>query len=1022
MYQDASRWCVPFQAQVLVTLLDRQSKLPTKPVRLLERSIYSSRYCFTENMHNNGSISDADYEELVRIFQWVIKNKSIPIDLIVYLRASPTVCMERIRARKRSGEGDIPLEYLEELHKLHESWLIERRFGPLPAPLLVFDCNAALPELLSEYRSHKEEVMCGIQFEKAKYFISGLRFSLTLPSSKSSQEYDYTVQKDHINQCQMKATFPNGIDHNLNSVCNDNPQSSYIELSTTNSSTISQNYSSDSLSNRMSGTCNGSCGKSVSTFIPLNVSTGSRENHFSQSITSLNTAVLNNGNNHTSNNNNNNNDNNSNINVHQGKYNYGLDSACNNTMNSTDSTTSIHPKVVNSCNNYNNNNDKDKSQRNFSNTLTPLSSTSPSSLLPSTHLPVKSTNCSSEKIVKSTQEDQLFACESNSCHSKLDSSPNHLLSSDSVYLPLDLSKNRTNTNDDNKIQKLPGKNTVGKPYSTEKHESSRLSPNDTLLSSRNFIPLNKTIHRSHSPTNSLHNSKANATSKPLKESLIDGVHLIVDDDDNDDGDDGGEEEEVDVFTEGTVQTTKLIHPLEDDLQLQPQESNITHQNGSSHVNMGKPLMNSNYDDNAGCQYSSSILRKDFKSSELCSSLNTNQTNENSHDNIIATKSEKLTQINHDLRLPNGHNNIPPELCDSVTPISDGETNTINSGAPLPVTQDAGTLTDCIPSISSSSTQPCCSDCCKQKQFLEKMFLYFDLCLEEQSMLIELQSKSMLSLVNEVCELKSWKESVMGTISAFIHQSANFPPNSGQTDNDNCTSQNPLTYQSSDECSSNTLMNCAVSSTTTPIEENGEAGNTEGIITNDIESDLQSHAHIDTHEENHIISNYSRSIDNNAANDQLPNEIRKSQQRVSTINNSTTECSEISELQHTLRVNHNNDNDNNNNNNNRINNERSNSSSNDDHNNNFYHNNTSTECIISMHTSNAIETNRQGSGSRSDVQYSNATNSPVDVEDSPNDDDDEDNNNIEHVRQVLIQAMNLDASVDDEVDTSHDNSG
>ncbi|CAH8865169.1 unnamed protein product [Trichobilharzia szidati] len=853
--------------------------------------------------------------------------------------------------------------------------------------------------------------------EKAKYFISGLRFSLTLPSSKSSQEYDYTVQKDHINQCQMKATFPNGIDHNLNSVCNDNPQSSYIELSTTNSSTISQNYSSDSLSNRMSGTCNGSCGKSVSTFIPLNVSTGSRENHFSQSITSLNTAVLNNGNNHTSNNNN---DNNSNIHVHQGKYSHGLDSACNNTMNSTDSTISIHPKVVNICNNYNN--DKDKSQRNFSNTLTPLSSISPSSLLPSTHLPVKNTNCLSEKIVKSTPEDQLFTCGSNSCHSKLDSSPNHLLSSDSVYLPLDLSKNRTNTNDDNKVQKLSGKNIVGKPYSTEKRESSRLSPNDTLLSSRNFIPLNKTIHRSHSPTNSLHNSKANATSKPLKESLIDGVHLIVDDDDNDDGDDGGEEEEVDVFTEGTVQTTKFIHPLEDDLQLQPQESNITHQNGSSHVNMGKPLMNSNYDDNAGCQYSSSILRKDFKSSELCSSLNTNQTNENSHDNIIATKSEKLTQINHDLRLPNGHNNIPPELCDSVTPISDGETNTINNGAPLPVTQDAGTLTDCIPSISSSSTQPCCSDCCKQKQFLEKMFLYFDLCLEEQSMLIELQSKSMLSLVNEVCELKSWKESVMGTISAFIHQSANFPPNSGQTDNDNCTSQNPLTYQSSDECSSNTLMNCAVSSTTTPIEENGEAGNTEGIITNDIESDLQSHAHIDTHEENHIISNYSGSIDNNAENDQLPSEIRKSQQRVSTINNSTTECSEISELQHTLRVNYNN---NDGDNNNSINNERSNSSSsNGDHNNNFYHNNTSTECIISMHTSNAIEINHQGSGSHCDVQYSNATNSPVGVEDSPddNDDDDDDNNNIEHVRQVLIQAMNLDASVDDEVDTSHDNSG
>lgn len=28
-------------------------------------------------------------------------------------------------------------KYLEDLHELHEAWLIERRFGQLPAPLLV---------------------------------------------------------------------------------------------------------------------------------------------------------------------------------------------------------------------------------------------------------------------------------------------------------------------------------------------------------------------------------------------------------------------------------------------------------------------------------------------------------------------------------------------------------------------------------------------------------------------------------------------------------------------------------------------------------------------------------------------------------------------------------------------------------------------------------------------------------------------------------------------------------------------
>ncbi|CAH8543468.1 unnamed protein product [Schistosoma turkestanicum] len=159
MYQDQRRWSVPFQAQVLVTLLDLQSKPPNKPVRLLERSIYSSRYCFTENMHNNGSISDADYEELLKIYQWIFKYKSLPIDLIVYLRANPTVCFERLHARNRSGEEGIALKYLEDLHELHEAWLIERRFGPLPAPVLVFDCNKPFPELLSVYRSHKEKIM-----------------------------------------------------------------------------------------------------------------------------------------------------------------------------------------------------------------------------------------------------------------------------------------------------------------------------------------------------------------------------------------------------------------------------------------------------------------------------------------------------------------------------------------------------------------------------------------------------------------------------------------------------------------------------------------------------------------------------------------------------------------------------------------------------------------------------------------------------------------------------------------------
>ncbi|CAH8579479.1 unnamed protein product [Dicrocoelium dendriticum] len=53
MYNDVAKWAVPFQAQVLVTLLDRQLKPQTAPVRLVERSVYSTRYCFVERMHED---------------------------------------------------------------------------------------------------------------------------------------------------------------------------------------------------------------------------------------------------------------------------------------------------------------------------------------------------------------------------------------------------------------------------------------------------------------------------------------------------------------------------------------------------------------------------------------------------------------------------------------------------------------------------------------------------------------------------------------------------------------------------------------------------------------------------------------------------------------------------------------------------------------------------------------------------------------------------------------------------------
>ena len=44
-------------------------------------------------------------------------------DGFIYLKADPDVCSERMARRNRSEEGGVKLEYLEQLHNMHEQWL-----------------------------------------------------------------------------------------------------------------------------------------------------------------------------------------------------------------------------------------------------------------------------------------------------------------------------------------------------------------------------------------------------------------------------------------------------------------------------------------------------------------------------------------------------------------------------------------------------------------------------------------------------------------------------------------------------------------------------------------------------------------------------------------------------------------------------------------------------------------------------------------------------------------------------------
>lgn len=122
----------------------------------MERSLYSARYCFVENLFQKQLISPVEYTILDNWFN--ICQQSAPVDLIIYLRTDPDVVFERIHRRGRPEESKITLDYIRSLHQLHEDWLINEKY-PLPAPVISIDANIPLEQILSVYEEKTNGIL-----------------------------------------------------------------------------------------------------------------------------------------------------------------------------------------------------------------------------------------------------------------------------------------------------------------------------------------------------------------------------------------------------------------------------------------------------------------------------------------------------------------------------------------------------------------------------------------------------------------------------------------------------------------------------------------------------------------------------------------------------------------------------------------------------------------------------------------------------------------------------------------------
>jgi len=155
LYEDPKRWSFQFQSYVQLTRLQLLKKPSNCSVKIIERSIQNNRYCFLENAKKEGSLCGAELEVLVSWYDWLNSNIGVPLDLIVYLKTSPEVAYQRLKARGRKEEAGVPMEFIESLHQSYEDWLIHEKQGKPPAPVLVLDADQGIDNMITTYEQYK---------------------------------------------------------------------------------------------------------------------------------------------------------------------------------------------------------------------------------------------------------------------------------------------------------------------------------------------------------------------------------------------------------------------------------------------------------------------------------------------------------------------------------------------------------------------------------------------------------------------------------------------------------------------------------------------------------------------------------------------------------------------------------------------------------------------------------------------------------------------------------------------------
>ncbi len=135
-YADMSRWSFNLQIYFLNKRFQDVVEISKCDKTIIQdRTIYEDARIFAPNLHEQGNMSDRDFDNYCDLFDLMMSLVKMP-DLLIYLRSSIPNLVAQIQKRGREYESSIRIDYLQGLNDKYEKWISDYK-----GKLLIIDAD-----------------------------------------------------------------------------------------------------------------------------------------------------------------------------------------------------------------------------------------------------------------------------------------------------------------------------------------------------------------------------------------------------------------------------------------------------------------------------------------------------------------------------------------------------------------------------------------------------------------------------------------------------------------------------------------------------------------------------------------------------------------------------------------------------------------------------------------------------------------------------------------------------------------